>query len=426
MTDPRQARLERAQHQGRLPSVVAATFDATGVTWHGRAGARGGEQFRIGSITKTMTAVLVLQCRDDRLLDLDDPVGRFIPETGYRDATLRDLLSHLSGMQSEPAGPWWERSPGTPFETLVAANDGSGAVAAPREWFHYSNLGFALLGEAVARVRGESWGSLVSSRLLAPLGMAVTSYHPGPNAAQGYSVGHFTGILTREPHQDTGAMAPAGQLWSTVADLVRWGRFLAAGHPAVLAAASLEEMSAPSCEEYALGLRIATGAGGVSLVGHTGSMPGFLAALFVERDTGRGVALLANATTGVAVESLALELLEGRPVPGPPEPWVPTGQVPEPLAGVPGLWFWGNSAVELRLTNGGLDLHDVMRGVLADRFEIVGGQVVGVSGYHRGERLHVVRRPDGTVSHLVCATFVYTRVPYDPAVDIPGGHPAGG
>ena len=73
-----------------------------------------------------MTAVLVMQCRDDGLLDLDDPIGRFVPETGYASATVRSLLAHVSGMQSEPVGPWWERSPGVPVEDLLAANDGSG------------------------------------------------------------------------------------------------------------------------------------------------------------------------------------------------------------------------------------------------------------------------------------------------------------
>jgi D-alanyl-D-alanine carboxypeptidase len=53
----------------------------------------------------------------------------------------------------------------------------------------------------------------------------------------------------------------------------------------------------------------------------------------------------------------------------------------------------------------------------------VGERVVGRRGYHAGEELHVVRRPDGWVSHLEVATFVYTRTPYDPDVTIPGGHP---
>ena len=62
-------------------------------------------------------------------------------------------------------------------------------------------------------------------------------------------------------------------------------------------------------------------------------------------------------------------------------------------------------------------------GVVVLRFEIRDDRIVGLVGYHAGETLHVVRRDDGSVSHLECATFVYTRTPYDPEVEIPGGHP---
>ena len=78
----------------------------------------------------------------------------------------------------------------------------------------------------------------------------------------------------------------------------------------------------------------------------------------------------------------------------------------------------------MRWHNDGVEMRAMARGnVVTDRFELVEGTLVGVLGYHRGERLDVVRRPDGSVSHLECATFVYTRTPYDPEVEIPGGHP---
>jgi hypothetical protein len=57
------------------------------------------------------------------------------------------------------------------------------------------------------------------------------------------------------------------------------------------------------------------------------------------------------------------------------------------------------------------------------RFGVVDGRIVGLSGYHAGEELRAVRRPDGTVGHLDTATFIYTREPYDPEAPIPGGHP---
>jgi CubicO group peptidase (beta-lactamase class C family) len=80
-----QAVLDRYQAERRLPSIVAGVLEGPELAWSGTAGADTDTdtQYRIGSITKTMTAVLVLQCRDDGLLDLDDPVGRYLPESGY-------------------------------------------------------------------------------------------------------------------------------------------------------------------------------------------------------------------------------------------------------------------------------------------------------------------------------------------------------
>ncbi len=429
-----QASLDFLQSQGRLPSIVGGVLRGGDLAWTGGAGAVSGDdpadvQYRIGSITKTLVAVAVLRLRDEGTLSLDDPIGRFVPESGYSDATVRSLLAHTSGMQSEPAGPWWERSPGVDVGTLLDANDGSGAVTVAGDYFHYSNLGFALLGEAVARVRGVSWWDVVLAEILVPLGMVRTSYDAQAPSAQGFSVDHFTGTLTREPHQDTGAMAPAGQVWSTVADLARWAGFLASGHPDVLSAETLGEAARPSppATDYGLGLRLVP-RDGRFLVGHTGSMPGFLASCFVDPVTGDGAVALANATTGLDTDGVPRRLLgPGEVGPdrvGATEPWVPTSRVPSAVADLPGLWFWGNSAVELRWHNETLELHSLALRTRQEVFALRDGRLVGVDGYHRGEVLQVHRRPDGTVSHLECATFVYTRTAYDPDVDIPGGHPA--
>ena len=114
-------------------------------------------QYRIGSITKTLTAVLVLQLVRDGRLWLDEPASRVLGDVGYADRTVRSLLAHDSGMQSEPAGSWWERSAGLSFDELAAANDGSGTVFPVEQQFHYSNLGYALLGEVAARLLGATW-----------------------------------------------------------------------------------------------------------------------------------------------------------------------------------------------------------------------------------------------------------------------------
>ncbi len=393
---------------------MAGVLDGPELAWSGATGAETStdSQYRIGSITKTITAVLVLQCRDEGLLDLDDPIGTFVPETGYGSLTVRSLLAHVSGIQSEPVGPWWERSPGVAIDELLAANPGSGVVFGPGEQYHYSNLGYGLLGEAVARLRERPWSELVEERVLAPLGMTRTSYLPAEPYARGYSVHHLAGTLTEEPMHDTGSMAPAGQLWSTVEDLTRFAAFLALGHPKVLADASLVEMRRPVAPafEYGLGLRLLPYADGL-LVGHTGSMPGFQAAVFADPMNHVGVVALTNATTGFSGTELALALLSGH-TPGAIPKWQPATTVPEWAAEVLGYWYWGNSSYEVRWHNDRLEWRDLARGAVAEQFGLDDDRIVGTAGYHHGETLHVVRRDDGSIDHLECATFVYTREPY--------------
>jgi D-alanyl-D-alanine carboxypeptidase len=429
------ALLAQRQVAGRLPSLVAGIVRDGELVWSGGYGdvPAGGPidvQYRIGSITKTFTAVLVLQLVRDGRLDLDAPASEVLGDVGYADRTLRQLLSHGSGIQSEPSGDWWERSAGGSWEELVARHDGSGAVFPAGQQFHYSNLGFALLGEVVARVLGTTWWEATRERVVEPLGLTRTSYLPSGAAAQGWSVHPYAGTLTPEPATDTGAMAPAGQLWSTIADLARYAAFLGAGHPDVLDLSWLELASHPQSGDrhtglesaHGLGFQLGRGGSGM-LVGHTGSMPGFLAACLVDRPRRTGAVLLTDATNGLAPGTLARDLLEEveRAEPTLPEPWRPTTAVPDAVADALGVWHWGNTPYVAFLDGG--DLLMSQNGAVVHRFALRDGRLLGQVGYHAGETLHVVRRDDGSVSHLVCATFVYTRTPYDAAAPIPGGHP---
>jgi D-alanyl-D-alanine carboxypeptidase len=429
------AQLAERQVEGHLPSIVAGVVRDGELCWTGSYGDVADQpddvQYRIGSITKTFTAVLVLQLVRDGRLDLDEPASRILGDVGYADRSLRALLAHSSGMQSEPNGSWWERSAGVTWDELVAANDGSGAVFPGGQQFHYSNLGYALLGEVVARVLDTTWSDAVRRRILEPLGLERTSYLPTGRSAPGWSVDPYAGTLTSEPATDTGAMAPAGQLWSTIRDLATYAAFLGSGHPDVLDISWLDLAAHPQAGErdsgleqgHGVGFQLMRGGSGM-LVGHTGSMPGFLAACLVDRPRRTGAVVLANATTGLAPGVLARDLLEALQdaEPSLPAPWRPTSERPAELDGVFGVWHWGNTPFVVSLDAGELVMS---RGsFVAHRFEERDERWVGSTGYHAGETLHVVRREDGTVSHLECATFVYTRAPYDPEAPIPGGHPA--
>jgi CubicO group peptidase (beta-lactamase class C family) len=431
------ARLAHAQSTGHLPSVVAGLVRDGEPVWFGSYGSTGvpahdplDVQYRIGSITKTMTAVLVLQLVRDGRIGLDDPASTVLGDVGYADRTLRGLLAHDAGLQSEPAGSWWERSEGVVFDELVAANDGSAAAFPAHQEFHYSNLGYALLGELAARLLGTTWWDAVQTRILEPLGMTRTSYLPEGASAQGQSVHPYDDTLVDEPSTDNGAMAPAGQVWATITDLATYATFLGQGHPDVLSAGELAQAFGPQSGNphdgvtyaHGLGFQLFPGGSG-TLAGHSGSMPGFLAACLVDRKRRVGGVVLANATTGYSPVQLATELLDElhRCEPTIAEPWVPTAHVPAALAGVPGVWHWGNTPFVFAME--GSELVARRNGAESYRFAVVDGRVIGRSGYHAGEELRVVRREDGTIGHLDIATFVYTRTPYDPDAPIPGGHP---
>lgn len=431
------ARLAHAQSAGRLPAVVAGLVRDGEPVWfdaYGTPPVPGHDpydvQYRIGSITKTMTAVLVLQLVRDGRIGLDDPASAVLGEVGYADRSVRTLLAHSSGMQSEPAGPWWERTAGGSWAELTAANDGSGAVFPAFQEFHYSNLGYALLGELAARLLGSTWWEAVDRRILAPLGMRRTSYLPEGAAAQGWSVHPYESTLVAEPATDTGAMAPAGQAWATATDLARYASFLLEGHPDVLSADELARAFGPQSGNpkdglgygHGLGFQLFPGGAG-TLAGHTGSMPGFLAACLVDRDRRVSGVVLANGTAGYSPAAIVTELLDEleRCEPTIAPAWTPSPAPPTELAGVPGVWHWGNTPIVFAME--GVELVGRRGGVELYRFAVADGRVVGRSGYHAGEELHVVRRADGSVGHLDIATFVYTREPYDPEAPIPGGHP---
>ena len=459
--------LAAEQRGGRIPSVVAALTRDGSLVWRGSRGDATGEpgirpadlQYRIGSITKTMTAVLVMQLRDAGRVSLGEPVSAYLPEVGgaVGDRTLRDLLAHGAGISAEPPGEWWERVEGGSFEKLLAGLSSLPAVFDPGAVHHYSNVGYAVLGEVVARVDGRPWWESVSERLLQPLGMTRTSYDPFDPHAQGYSVAPWAPVLTSEPATDTGAMAPAGQVWSTVMDLATYADFLITGHRDVLPLSTLEEMSTVQTgamrgglsSGYGLGLRLLPGGSG-GLIGHTGSMPGFQAVLFVDRVRRTGAVVLANSTTGLRTEQVAGKLLDTLEEwePAVPDAWEPVDEVPDEVSELLGVWHWGNTPKLFTWDGQHLEVQDPLTGERRELFALVtpgpddaerppglagppgpagpagpAAGFVGVTGYHHGEPLEVVRRPDGRISHLVCSTFVYTRVPYDPFAPIPGGPP---
>lgn len=418
------------QRETRQPSLVAGLVRDDDLVWHTAVGEHTGGApagpdlaYRIGSLTKTMTAVLVLQARDDGLLHLDDRLGTLLgADAPFATARLHDLLSHAAGLPAEPAGEWWERRDGGDFGDLAALVAEQSLVLPPGQRHHYSNLAYGLLGRAVEQVRGSSWFDLLRDQVLEPLGMTATTYapmEPGTRSALGYSVHPFTGRLLDEPSTDTGAMAPAGQMWSTLRDLSRWAVFLLNGDDAVLSPPSLTQMRTAAHGDtnglgtvYGLGLSLHARPGG-DRYGHGGSMPGFLAGLRVDPAQRAAAVAMANATLGgtAALPDRLLDLLSDHEPPM-PEPWGPE----QPVDGADELvgdWFWGAVPTGVAVQDGMLVVN-VGKGGRASRMAPTGPDTwCGLDAYFAGETLRVVRDDEGQVRSLSLATYELTRRPYE-------------
>jgi CubicO group peptidase (beta-lactamase class C family) len=429
------ARVARAQVEGRAPSLMAGVVRDGHLVWTGGLGKvddsepTADTQYRIGSITKPFTAVLVMRLRDEGLLSLEDRVEEHVPGTVVGDRTVRELLAHSGGLAAEPPGPWWERSPGKDWPEL-AGSFTTDLLLGPPGAFHYSNPGYAVLGEIVARHRGRPWYDVLRDEVLLPLGMTRTTYDAELPAAPGLAVHPFADVTMPEVVQDLGAMAPAGQLWSTMFDLARWVAFIAGDTADVLSQSSLAEMRQTRViaddpewkSAYGLGLQVLR-FGPRALVGHGGSVPGYLAFVAVDVERRTGLIELANATTGAVFSGHELlEILESHE-PHVPDAWQPVDDAPADLLDATGVWHWGPSAPYVLRLHGADTLELTPQGAAGrgSRFVRKDGEWVGTAGYWRNERLHVVRRDDGSISHLDLATFVFTRLPYDPSAPIPGG-----
>lgn len=425
--------VRQVQACARVPALSVAVRRADRPLWTLHVG-EAGESFRIGSITKTFTAVLVMQCRDAGLIDLDDPIIKHLDVPAHGELTYRRLLSHTGGLQREPAGDVWDTLATPDVPDLLKDLAFAEAVHPPSRRFHYSNLGYALLGHAAAKILGGQWWPLVRKRICEPLGLGATTYAPGPNAATGYLVDTYSDHARPEPPTDFRAVAPAAQLWSTAGDMARWAAFLA--DPAgvdpsgtVLAPATLEEMRWPLTPRseavwsmsVGLGLMLWPQAERAVHVGHNGAMPGFLAGT-AGRTGGEGnpggVAAAVLASSGTAAEILELphQLINESLASDPMEikPWVPGSAAPDELRSVLGRWWGEGFEYVFRWRDGRLTASDASESAAVPPavFTPVSGEkdvLRTVAGREAGELLRLTRGEDGVVTRMHWATYRFTR-----------------
>jgi CubicO group peptidase (beta-lactamase class C family) len=423
-------RTRREQRDQRLPSIAAAVVRNGEVVWETAVGvadvtagreATPDTQYRLGSITKTFTAAAIMQLRDAGKLDLEDSLDKHV-EGAAHAPSLRRLLSHTSGLQRETHDDAWLKARFADVPELLATLSEAEQVLPPGARFHYSNLAFALLGIAVEHVSGVPYAQYVHDNLLKPLDLSRTSFDPQDPAATGYLVQpYIEGVWDEAPVQ-TGAWIAAGQMWGTVHDLCRWASFIADPDESVLARRTVEEMRTVQTIDdhvrwtggYGLGLMLQRD-GERILAGHGGSMPGFIAGVYVSPADKVGVAVLTNSSTaqlGELAKRLVATTVERWPMP--PEPWRVEAPPPDDVVPLLGIWFMEGEPFVMRWKNGKLDARfpddpdwkasAVLRRETDDRWRVE-------SGWEQGEALRIERDAAGNVVRLVLAGYPVTRQP---------------
>ena len=275
---------------------------------------------RTGSISKSVTALLMMRLVDQGVLDLDDPVRLHLPEIngllearpGAKPLTYRHLASHTGGLVREPN---WQESFVGPIamweDRLLESIPKTAYDSIPGGRYQYSNIGYGILGLALSRAAARPYMDLIHDEVFVPLGMTGSAFVVAgaelePRLAAGYVVqdGVVSGEDPAREHAGRGYKVPNGGVYSTVADL---GRFLGAvsGVPGldVLSAESRAEMiriQTPESREsgYGLGLSVIVDGDGTQIMSHGGSVAGYTAHMAVDAETRVGVVLLRNYGSG--------------------------------------------------------------------------------------------------------------------------------
>jgi CubicO group peptidase (beta-lactamase class C family) len=281
------------------------------------------------SVTKTLTAIAVLQLRDRGLLSLDDRVTRWVPELReIHDAeraadsiTIRRLLSHTSGLQA-PTWPWTRGEPWEPFEPtrweqLVAMLPYQRLLFRPGSRYGYSNPGYLYLARVIEKLTGDPWAVYVQKNLWMPLAMdrsyvGTTPYHLAADRSHGYRVDGDS-LIDVGADFDPGITIPNSGWNGPVDDVARYVAWLTgapsdwkipAGYDGVLGRRTLEEMWSPLVktgaalpEFAAVGLGFfSLEAEGRRIIGHTGDQAGYRSYLYIDPAASSGVILVFNTT----------------------------------------------------------------------------------------------------------------------------------
>jgi CubicO group peptidase (beta-lactamase class C family)/D-alanyl-D-alanine dipeptidase len=331
-----------------LPAVSIALVDDQRIVWAegfgfaDLAGDRPVTQetvYRIGSVSKLFTDIAIMQEVEAGVVDLDAPVTDYLPDFAPANPsgtpiTLRQLMSHRSGLVREPpVGHYFDSTEPT-LAATVASLDDTALVYPPESHLKYSNAGVAVVGFVLETVQGEPFPVALRRDVLEPLGMTSSAFEPTAEIEARLAQGLMWGLDGREfaaPTFELG-MAPAGSMYSTVTDLGLFISALLAGGAGVNGRIpgpeALEQMWTPQIGDLEQGAAMGIGFLLSRLdnhlrVGHNGAIYGFATELAVLPEEKLGVAVVASKDAANAVTEriadatlrAALAKREGLPIP---------------------------------------------------------------------------------------------------------------
>jgi D-alanyl-D-alanine carboxypeptidase len=262
--------------------------------------------FQIGSISKSFTSIILLQLQEQGLLDVNDPVKKYLPwfeiQSEYEPITLRHLMSHTAGIITGSD------------DTVSAYTEAwnlryTKATAPPGEMFHYSNSGYKVLGLVLQTLLGQSLADILHDRILVPLEMDATLPVIRSEARSRLAVG-YSPFFDDRPLPAGGLLAPAtwfesdtadGSICSTAGDMCKYLQALLQKGKGLLKLDSFEQLITPVVptgddihgEHYGLGLSIQQ-IDEHRVVCHSGGMVGYTADMLADLDAGLGVIVLTN------------------------------------------------------------------------------------------------------------------------------------
>ena len=288
--------------------------------------------FYIGSVTKVLTATLVLHLAETQILTLADTVPGINDVDQQAEINVRQLLTHSSGLEREGDFNYWFTGEFPERESLAHYLSHTRLRSEPGTRLHYSNIGFAVLGGFIERKLDSSFGEVLTARILEPLGMSATGL-PGPAAdlAIGYTpigriipsksrsfagVGRRIGNRNERNYHDAKSMGPAFGAYSTARDLANLALFLLGnGNDDVLSQEARTQMRQRQPLGRGLGVGLSR-RNGNEVISHGGWFAAHRSRVLIDPVNGIAVIVLANsdsAAVGQIADALYDAALDTRP-----------------------------------------------------------------------------------------------------------------